>query len=69
MRNKTLCGALLALAVTFGAPGDARAGCVTNALHCVNFAWSLDSYWDAILTVDLCHRAYMECMKEKLLGL
>jgi hypothetical protein len=69
MGRKILAGALLMAVLTFGVPTDARAGCVTNYSLCNEWAWSLDSWWDWLWAADLCQRAYMECMKEKLLGL
>lgn len=69
MRSKTLAGALLVAALTFGAPGEARAACITQNANCVTWAWSLDSYWDAFLALDLCYQLYMDCMRQKLVGL
>lgn len=68
MGKKFMTGALLMAVLTFGTPGDARAGCVTDQLRCLEWAWSLDSYWDTLWAVDLCYRKFNECMYEKLLG-
>jgi hypothetical protein len=68
MGRKVLAGALLSAALTLGTPTDARAGCVTDFGHCLEWAWSLDSWWDALWTADLCYNAYTRCMQQKLLG-
>jgi hypothetical protein len=69
MRKKTLGSALLVAVLTFGAPGDARAGCLTMSMDCMAWALAQESYWDMLWAIDLCQWFYMECMKEKLLGL
>jgi hypothetical protein len=68
MGKKMMAGVLLTVALTFGSPNEARAGCVTRHLHCLEWAWSLDSYWETFWGVDLCHRLYTECLYDKLLG-
>jgi hypothetical protein len=69
MGKKFMAGALLAVALTFGAPADARAGCVTDALRCAEWAWSLESYWDRVLALDACYKLFNRCLQEQLLGL
>jgi hypothetical protein len=68
MGKKVMAGALLAAALTLGAPTDARAGCLSNHSHCLEWAWSLDSWWDTFWAVDACHQLFNRCMMQKLIG-
>jgi hypothetical protein len=68
MVKKILAGALLTAALTFGVPTDAGAGCVSDHGHCLEWAWSLDSWWDTFWAVDFCHNAFNRCMMQKLIG-
>jgi hypothetical protein len=68
MGKKVMAGALLAAALTFGAPTDARAGCLTDYLQCLEWVSSLEGFWDAYWDPDICDRQFRECLYEELLG-
>jgi hypothetical protein len=60
--------AILVILAAAGAPGEASAGCISDAMLCLEQMMSQDGLLDKIVGADLCQRTYMECVRIKLLG-
>jgi hypothetical protein len=56
------------VALILAPPPSPRAGCLSDHSHCLEWAWSLDSWWDTFWAVEFCHSVFNRCMMQKLIG-